>query len=384
VKTIPYGYQSIDHQEINEVIKVLKSDWLSQGPQIQKFEKAIARYCGAKYAVAVSSGTAALHLACKVAGLKLGNEAITTPMTFLATANAILMNGAKPVFVDIQPDTVNIDPNRIQPLIKRKTKVILPVHFAGLPAEMDRIQKIAKKHRLTVIEDACHALGSEFKGHRIGSCRFSDMTCFSFHPVKHITTGEGGCITTNSKKFYEALLALRNHGVYKPEKLKQKHGGWFNEMRDLGFNYRMSDIQAALGIAQLKKLPLFLERRRRIASRYREAFKNLRGIGLTHPGKNANHSYHLFVIRVKEREIGKSRREVFDALSQKGLGLQVHYIPVPKQPFYRKMGYRWQVYREAAAYYEEALSLPIFPKMTDDDIRYVIQNVKDIFHQRFS
>ncbi len=312
MKHIPYGRQFIDKDDIKEVVKVLKSDWLTQGPMVRKFEEALAKYCGAKYAVAVSSGTAALHLACIAAGLKKGDEAITSPITFLATPNAVLYTGARPVFADIEHDTVNINPEEIRKNITKDTKVILPVHFAGLPCDMPKIAKIAGKHNLVVIEDACHALGAEYKTNekwvKIGSCKHSDMTVFSFHPVKHITTGEGGAITTNDRRIYERLKALRTHGIYK-DKNTAKKGPWYYEMRELGFNYRLTDFQCALGLSQLKKLNRFIRRRREIVKMYEESFKANEFFSLPEEVENVKSSWHLYAIRLKDERENRARNK---------------------------------------------------------------------------
>jgi len=265
-KTIPYGHQWIDNKDIKEVIKVLRSDWITQGPKVDEFEKAVAKYCGVRYAVAVSSGTAALHAAYAVAGIGPGDEVITTPLTFAAATNGIVYCGGKPVFADIQEDTLNIDPKEIEKKITKKTKAIAPVDFAGHPSDYDEILKIAKKYKLLIIEDAAHALGSEYKGKKIGS--FADMTILSFHPVKAITTGEGGMILTNNKDFYEKLKIFRHHGIVK----KPEEGGWYYEIENPGYNYRLTDFQCALGLSQLKKIDKFIKRRREIVEKYNYAF----------------------------------------------------------------------------------------------------------------
>jgi UDP-4-amino-4,6-dideoxy-N-acetyl-beta-L-altrosamine transaminase len=380
MKYIPYGRHSIDNRDIRNVIKMLASDWITQGPRVKEFENALAKYCKVKYAVAVSSGTAALHLACLTAGLKRGDEAITSPITFLATPNSVLYTGATPVFADIDYRTVNIDLWQIERKITKKTKAILPVHFAGLPADMEKIYNIAKKNRLIVIEDACHALGAKYKADgkwiKVGSCRHSDMAVFSFHPVKIITTGEGGAITTNNKQFYEKLKALRNHGVYR-DAATGKKGLWYYEMRNLGFNYRITDFQCALGISQLKKINAFIKRRKQIAHRYNEFFKDKGGITVPFIDDNASSSWHLYALKVNYRYFGVSRTQLMHALMQHNIGTQVRYIPVYRQPFYKA---RFHLDRsdfpQSESYYERALSIPIFAALADNQIDYIIHRFR--------
>ena len=383
MKYIPYGRQFIDKDDIREVVKVLKSDWLTQGPMVQRFEEALAAYCGVKYVVAVSSGTAALHLACLVSGLKKGDEAITSPITFLATSNAVLYTGARPVFADIDYDAINISPGEIEKNITKKTKVILPVHFAGLPCDIPEIAKIAKKHNLVVIEDACHALGAEYKANgkwiKVGSCKHSDMTIFSFHPVKHITTGEGGAIATDSKRLYERLKALRTHGVYK-DKNTTKNGAWYYEMRELGFNYRLTDIQCALGLSQLKKLDRFIRRRREIVEKYEESFMGNEFFSLPEEDGNVKSSWHLYVIRLKDK-YKKSREEIFHKLRNKGLGIQVHYIPVYQHPYYKQSGYGKVICPNAEDFYQKEISIPLHYSISVKDIGYVIKTLLTVFKE---
>jgi perosamine synthetase len=376
-KILSYGKQSLGEEEIREVVEVLKSSWISQGPKIDEFERAFADYCGAKYAVAVSNGTAALHLAYIAAGLKPGTEGITTPITFLATANAMVMTGAKPVFADIQYETVNIDPAQIQKKITNKTKVIAPVHFGGLPVDLAEIQKIAKKNKIMVVEDGCHALGAEYRGKKIGSCEYSDMTCFSFHPVKHITTGEGGMITTNYQKIYDRLKVLRTHGMIKDEATK-KIGPWYVRQEELGFNYRITDFQCALGIVQLKKLDAFVRRRIEIAEQYDAGFKSL-GDWVRLPQvqhKDRIHSWHLYLLRLHKAKI--TRKDLFERLWNSGIRLQVHYIPVHTQPFYQKtFKTKKGAFPLSEKYFQETISLPMHVELDDADVRRVIETVKE-------
>ncbi|MBU3934945.1 UDP-4-amino-4,6-dideoxy-N-acetyl-beta-L-altrosamine transaminase [Patescibacteria group bacterium] len=366
-KLIPYGHQAIDEKDIEEVVKVLKSDWLTQGPKLEQFEKAIAEYCGVKYAVAVSSGTAALHSVYIAAGIKSGDEVVTTPLTFAATANMLVQCGAKPVFADIKKDTLNIDPKEIERRITSKTKAIVTVDFAGLPCDYDEISKIAKKHNLLLIEDACHALGSEYKGKKIGS--FADMTVLSFHPVKHITTGEGGIILTNNKDFYNKLKTIRNHGIVK----KPENGKWYYEIEEPGFNYRITDFQCALGLSQLKKINSFLNRRRQIVSSYKKAFKDIRKIQLPIESNGVKSAWHIYPVRF----LGVDRKKMFDYFQANSIGVQVHYMPLHLHPFYRKkFGYKRGSFPIAEKYYERAITLPLFPSMTKKEIKHVIETVK--------
>lgn len=370
---IPYGRQWIEEDDIQAVIEVLKSDYLTTGPKVQEFEKTVAEYVGAKYAVAVANGTAALHAVCFAAGIKSEDEAITTPITFAASSNCVLYCGGKPIFADIEADTYNIDPNDIARKITNKTKAIIPVHFAGQPCNMDRINEIAKQYNLIVIEDAAHALGADYKGKKIGS--ISDMTIFSFHPVKHITTGEGGMITTNDKDLYDKLILFRTHGITRDsEFMTHNEGAWYYEQLDLGFNYRITDIQCALGISQMKKLDKFVARRKEIANKYNQAFRDVQNIILPKQSNNCNSSWHLYVIQI----LNKDRKQVFDKLKQLGIGVNVHYIPVYKHPYYQNNGYNKTACANAENYYKHAISIPIFPKMTDKEVDYVINEIKNI------
>lgn len=388
---IPYGRQWIGTEEIRAVTRVLRSDLLTQGPLVGKFESMLSKKVGAKYAVAVSNGTAALHLAALAIGLKPGDEVITTPMSFLATANAILYAGATPVFADIDPETFCIDPSAIEKAVTRRTRAIFFTHFAGYPADLEKIMAIARKHHLKVVEDAAHALGAVYKGAPIGSCRYSDLTVFSFHPVKHITTGEGGAVTTNDRKLYKRLCALRTHGVTRDrdELISKNDGPWYYEMQCLGFNYRLTEIQAALGVEQLKKLDRFLLRRRAIARQYHKAFAGLKEVLMPAEYSKNRHAYHLFVIRL-QGSLRDRRKEIFKELQRRGVGVQVHYIPIPAQPYYRKLGYSPEVYPNAQRYYRSAISLPMFPKMSDREVDFVIKTVNDVVldfsrrtHRRF-
>lgn len=372
---LPYGRQWIDEEDIEAVVEALKGDFLTTGPYVSRFERAIADYVGAKYAVAFSNGTAALHGACFAAGIGEGDEVITTPMTFAASANCVLYRGGVPVFADIDEKTYNIDPQSVEEKITERTKAIIPVDFAGQPADLDPILEIAEKHRLVVIEDAAHALGAMYKGRKVGS--ISDMTMFSFHPVKLITTGEGGIIVTNNEEYYERLLQFRTHGITRDRsRMAEDHGPWYYEMQFLGYNYRLTDIQAALGLSQLKKIEKFLELRRRYAAMYNDAFKGMDELILPHQPEWAESGWHLYVIRLRPEKLAASRREIFEALQRQNIGVNVHYIPVHYQPYYRKLGYDKGICPKAERVYEEILTLPLFPAMSEQDVRDVIEAVK--------
>jgi perosamine synthetase len=377
-KFLPYGKQAIDQDDVDAVVNALTSDYLTQGPVIGQFEDAFKETVGAKYAVAVSNGTAALHLSLLALGIGSGDEVITTPNSFLATSNAILYVGATPVFVDIDLNQFGIDTDKIEAALTKNTKAIIPVHFAGFPVNLDHIQEIAKKHNLKVIEDSCHALGASYKKSLIGSCNYSDCSTFSFHPVKHIATGEGGMITTNSSDVYQKLLMLRTHGVTKDsEQLTHNPGPWYYEMQTLGFNYRMTDIQAALGCSQLKKLDGFVKRRREIAKQYDVAFSDCNWI---HPINEQDHyesSYHLYVVQIDFERIGKLRAEVMAMLRDNGIGTQVHYIPIIDQPYYKEHVNVNGHFDNCRTYYNQALSLPMYP-LLDDDVETVIKALKSI------
>jgi len=375
---LPYGHQWIDDDDIKAVSDVLKTDWITQGPKVDEFEKLVSRYCHAKYAVAFSSGTAALHAAAFASGISEGDEVITTPITFVADGNCALFMGGTVKFADIQNDTYNIDPQKIKKMINSKTKAIIPVDFAGQPCDIDEINEIAEKHDLTVIEDASHALGSEYKGKKVGG--LTNLTVFSFHPVKAITTGEGGMVLTNNKDYYENLLIFRTHGITKdPKKLQKNDGQWYYEMQSLGYNYRLTDFQCALGINQFKKLEKFIKRRREIVERYNEAFSETKEIATPYEKRDVRSAYHLYVIQLNLERLKADRKAIFDAFRSENIGVQVHYIPVHYQPYYQqKFGYKKGDFPNAERYYERAITLPLFPKMSNDDVDGVIQAVKKV------
>lgn len=370
---IPYGRQSINEADIQAVVDVLKSDYVTTGPKVGEFERKVADYAGAKYAVAIANGTAALHAACYAAGIGEGDEVITTPITFAASSNCVLYCGARPVFADIRPDTYNIDPEDIKRKITSKTKAIIAVHYSGQPCEMDEIHQIAREHGLLVIEDAAHALGADYKGKKVGS--ISDMTTFSFHPVKHITTGEGGMITTNNEELYKKLVLFRTHGITRDETMMTgNEGAWYYEQLELGYNYRITDIQCALGISQMDRLDEFVMKRRKLAGRYDKAFESVPDIITPKQAAGCHNSYHLYVVQV----CGRDRKEVFDKLRASGIGVNVHYIPVYKHPYYQKHGYDKVCCENAEAFYNRAVSLPLYPDLTFEQQDYVIGQLLNI------
>jgi perosamine synthetase len=374
---LPYGRQSIEEEDIQSVVEVLRSDWLTTGPKVGEFEEAFAAQVKAKYAVSFSSGTAALHGAVFATGLKPGDEAITTPMTFAATANCVLYQGATPVFADVSADTLNLDPEKIAERITPRTRAIIAVDYAGHPADLDAILELAARHGLVVIEDACHSLGAEYHGHRVGS--IAHLSVFSFHPVKHVATGEGGMVTTDRADFAESLRRFRNHGISSDARQRQAEGQWFYEMILLGFNYRLTDIACALGLSQLKKLEANLARRREIAARYTSAFRNLSGVIVPSVRSNVNPAWHLYPVRVIPTLLNTDRAHVFRALRAENIGVNVHYIPVHLHPYYRnRFGYQGGEYPVAEAAYEQLISLPMFHGMGDQDADDVIAAVTKV------
>ncbi|MDR6224323.1 UDP-4-amino-4,6-dideoxy-N-acetyl-beta-L-altrosamine transaminase [Desmospora profundinema] len=374
---LPYGKQWIEEDDIRAVVEVLKGDFITTGPAIQAFEKKLAQYVGARYAVAFSSGTAALHAACYVAGIRSGDDVITTPLTFAATANCILYQGARPIFADIDPVTYNMDPAELERKMTARTKAVIPVHFTGQPAKLDEIRRLAKKHGLVVIEDAAHALGASYKGRKIGGD--GDLTMFSFHPVKHVTSGEGGAVTTNRRDYYEKLLQFRSHGITRePAKMREREGPWFYQMQFLGFNYRLTDIQAALGLSQMNKLDSFLRLRRKYASMYNHAFRNKKGVTVPFQPEDVQSAWHLYVLRLRLPELTTDRKTIFHALLKENIGVNVHYIPVHLHPYYRRLGYTEGLCPHAELFYREAITLPLFPKMSEEDAQDVIKAVNKV------
>jgi perosamine synthetase len=374
---LPYGRQSIDDDDIQAVVETLRSDWLTTGPKVNEFEEAFAAWVGARYAVSFSSGTAALHGATFAADVGAGDEAITTPLTFAATANCVLYQGGTPVFADISDRTLNIDPDEIERRITPRTKALLPVDYAGRPADLARIAEIADRHGLTVIEDACHALGAEYRNRRVGG--ISHMTVFSFHPVKHLTTGEGGMVTTDNADFAEQMRKFRNHGISSNARDRQREGQWHYEMVLLGFNYRLTDIACALGLRQLQKLEANLARRREVAARYATALCEMPGVIIPLADDALSPAWHLYPIRLDLKRLAAGRAEIFRALRAENIGVNVHYIPVHLHPYYRdRFGYKGGEFPAAEAAYETLLSLPMFHGMSDEDVKDVVRAMEKV------
>jgi len=378
---ISYGRQCLDEKDVEAVVGVFGSGFLTQGPKVKEFENALGEYCGAKHVVAFSSGTAALHGAYFAGGLEEGDEIITSPMTFMATANAALYLGGRPVFVDIEPDTGNLDAELIEPAITEKTKAVVPVHFAGHPVDMESVVAATAGHDLILIEDACHALGATYRDRRIGDCAYSDMVVFSFHPVKAITTAEGGAVVTDNETYYKRLLMFRHHGITKDpddfQAAEDKPGPWYHEMQYLGYNYRLSDLHSALGLSQLGKLDRFVERRRRIAEMYRCAFGDNPFFDLPVEREYARSAYHLYCIRLKDN-CTSWKKEIFSRLRRRNISPQVHYIPVHLQPYYQRLGYRRGACPNAEDFYLREVSVPLYPSLSDEQVDYVARNLLEV------
>jgi UDP-4-amino-4,6-dideoxy-N-acetyl-beta-L-altrosamine transaminase len=387
---IPYVKHHIDAEDIQAVVDILNSSHLTQGPAIEAFEQAVAEYVGAKYAVAVSSGTAALHLAALAAGVGPGTTLVTTPITFVASANAGLYAGGNVAFADIDPGTINMSPAALEDTLKQhpNTKAVVPVHFAGLPCDMPAIKTLADNAGAAVIEDAAHALGATYPdGTRVGCCSHSLMTIFSFHPVKAIAAGEGGMITTNDEATYRKLLRLRSHGINKlndPFLLSEQAmtdgvpNPWYYEMQELGFHYRITDIQSALGLSQLKKLDKFIVQRRALVQKYDNAFANIEYCSPVQSLGRHTSAHHLYVLRVNFEALAISRACFMTELKSRGVGTQIHYIPVPAQPFYRALGNDPVHYPNACHYYNEALTIPLFYSLKDEEQEHVIDSISSL------
>lgn len=376
---IYYGRQWIDSDDIDAVVRVLKSDFITCGPKVDELETALCEYTGAKHAVVVNSGTSALHCACIAAGIGPGDEVITTPLTFAASANCVLYCGGTPVFADIDPETYNIDPKSIEEHITDKTKAVIAVDFTGQAVRVDEIRDICKRHGLLFIEDAAHSFATKYNGQLVGS--LADLTCFSFHPVKTVTGGEGGAILTNDAGMYKKLLLSRTHGITHDEEQMEgapHEGPWCYEQISLGYNYRLTDFQAALITSQLNKLDMFSARRKEIVAKYNEAFKNLPGIKVQKEIPESDTTRHLYIIRLDFEKLRCTRREFFDALAAENVQCQVHYVPVYWFPYYQKLGYKKGLCPKAEEIYSGIMSIPLYPKMTDKDVEDVIRAVKKV------
>jgi len=387
---IPYGKHHIDEEDIKTVTELLRNENLTQGNMVSKFENAIAEYVGAKYAVAVSSCSAGLHLSSIAADMKSGKTACTTPITFVATANAVKHTGGKVVLADIDKETKNIDPTYLESLLKKNEKIdtVIPVHFSGMAADTKRIKEITKDKKIKIIEDAAHALGSHYNdGSKVGCCSNSDMTVFSFHPVKAIATGEGGMITTNDINLCNRLKKLRSHGITKErenflnfsdDQSKSDKNYWYYEMQELGYHYRLTDIQCALGISQLKKIEKFLSKRKKLVSNYDHAFKNLKNCKPIQLNSRLDSSHHLYILEIDFKKIGKSRNEVMHYLYENGVSTQVHYVPIPLHPYYKSSGLNIRDFPNSESYYNQALTIPLFYDLTETQQNTVIQLLKKI------
>ena len=382
---IPYGRQNINQQDIDAVVAVLHSDWLTQGRAIDRFEQAVADYCGVKYAIAVSSATAALHIACLAIGLGNQDYLWTSPNTFVASANCGLYCGAKVDFVDIDPHTYNLSIEALEQKLANASKqgclpkVLVPVHFAGQSCDMEKIAALSLQYGFHVLEDASHAIGGKYQGKAIGCCEFSDLAVFSFHPVKIITTGEGGMVLTNREDLYEKLIRLRSHGITRNPELMQgeSHGAWYYQQLELGFNYRMTDIQAALGASQMQRLEEFVNRRRFLAQRYNHLLQDL-PITLPYQHPDTESSWHLYVIHLHLHKISKTHRQVFEELRQAGIGVNLHYIPVHTQPYYQNLGFKWGDFPSSEWYYKSAISIPLYYGLSKEDQNRVVDNLREI------
>ena len=382
---IPYGRQDINRQDIDAVVEVLRSPWITQGPAIERFEKAVADYCGAKYAVAVSSATAGLHIGCLALGLGRGDVLWTSPNTFVASANCGLYCGANVDFVDIDPNTYNLSVDELERKLAEAEKqgclpkVLVPVHFAGQSCEMEKIAALSKRYGFKIIEDASHAIGGRYRGEPVGSCKFSDMAVFSFHPVKIITTGEGGMVLTNKEDLYEKLIRFRTHGITRQAELmkEESHGPWYYQQLELGFNYRMTDIQAALGWSQMQRLDKFVARRRFLAECYYQFLQDL-PMMLPWQHSDTESSWHLYVIRLKLDKISKTHRQVFEELRQAKIGVNLHYIPVHTQPYYQRLGFNWGDFVNAERYYQEAISIPLYYDLERNSQERVVNTFREV------
>ena len=385
---IYYGRQDINEADIQAVESVLRSDFLTQGPAIERFERRVADYCGAKYAVAVCNATAALHIACLAAGLGKGDVLWTSPITFVASANCALYCGGDVDFVDIDAKTYNMSADLLEEELRmaktegKLPKMVIPVHLAGQSCDMRRIRALADEYGFAVTEDASHAVGAEYLDTKVGSCAFSDMTVFSFHPVKIVTTGEGGMVLTNDAALYEKLRLYRSHGITRDPRYMthESDGPWYYQQIALGFNYRMTDMQAALGCSQMDRLDEFVARRRALAARYDTL---LQGLPVVTPYvmTEAHPSWHIYIIRINHEQIGKTKQQVFEEMKKRGIALNLHYIPVHRQPYYEKLGFHRGDFIQSEKYYEEAFTLPLFYELTDEQQNYIVESLRNVLQK---
>jgi len=374
---IPYGKQCIDEKDIKAVNDVLRSPFLTTGPKVKEFESKLCELTGAKYALVISSGTSALHAACYAAGIKKGDEVITTPITFAASANCVLYCGGTPVFADINPDTWNIDPKEIEKKITNKTKAVIAVDFTGQAVQLDEIKKICKKYNLILIEDAAHSIGTKYRGVLVGG--IADLTTFSFHPVKTITCGEGGAILTNSLEYYKKMHLFRSHGITRdPNLMTQNSFNGYNEQIELGYNYRMTDFQAALGLSQLDKLLDFSTRRSEIVKQYNDAFSKIPQLTIQKEIPESETTRHLYIIRIKSKFLKVGRNEIYEALNAENIGLQVHYIPVYFHPYYQSLGYKKGICPLAESLYQEIITIPLYYSLSNEDTQSIIEAVTKV------
>lgn len=374
---LPYGKQFIDDGDIQAVSDVLSSDWLTTGPNVEAFENAMCRFAGAEYAAAVSSGTAALHAAMNALDIRPGDEVIVPPITFAATANAVVYQGGTPVFADVDPHSLLIDPLSVRAKLTPKTRAVIAVDYAGHPCDYDSLKAVLEKRKdVVLVADACHALGAEYKKNRVGT--LADMTIFSFHPVKHITTGEGGMVVTDDRYKAEKIKKFRNHGISVDHHQRENMGSWYYEIDELGFNYRMTDFQCALGMSQLEKLPGWLEKRNRIANQYDRFFSDIPAVSPLKKNKDIYHAYHIYVVKFDLVQIGKNRQQIFTELKNRSIGVNVHYIPVHMHPFYqKKINTKIGMCPTAEAAYQKILTIPLFPGMTKADVQRVCKAVRN-------
>jgi perosamine synthetase len=373
---LPYGRHWIEDDDVAAVVESLRSGWLTTGPGVERLERAVAERVGARHAVAVSSGTAALHAAVFAAGIGPGDEVIAPPLTFAATTNAVLYQGGVPVFADVRTDTLNLDPQDVQRRLTSRTRAVIAVHYAGQPCDLEALRDLTAGHGLALIEDAAHALGAEYRGRSVGA--LAELATWSFHPVKHVTTGEGGMVTTDDPRLAARCWRFRHHGITTDSAQRESRGDWFYEMEDLGFNYRLTDLQCALGLAQLAKLNRLLERRRAIADRYRAALADVTGLAMPVVRPDVRHAWHLFPVLLQPERLSVDRRTVYSALRAEGIGVSVHYIPVYWHPYYQRLGYQKGLCPQAEAAYERLLTLPLFPAMEDPDVADVIAAVRKV------